>query len=367
MFDLHTWHIPNRANGVKPRSVMDVTVQKLKKPNQQLSQMKKKRKVSGVTSTVYKPFEAPLWSLNLPKILSSSFEGLNPKPGFLRVWPEDDEDVALTNSKYGLVPKGSVLSYQQPLPEKKTAAPTNLDLPVPEFELPVLSYPPTVLSEKQQLQYDSLTVTMEQALEYEEQTRDQSASRDWHRLRKHRLTASNFKQICSRRKDHETLSARLLKGKAVQTAAMKYGIEHEEEAAQQYAQQFGRDVFPVGFVINPSLPHLGCSPDRRVYDATENSPWGLLEIKCSMSDYLSDLQYLKVNERSGTYSLRKTHAYYHQAMGCVGLTGCAWEDFFVYCRKEFHCERIYYDLDFFNEMLEKLNLFYFNFHLPSTA
>ena len=84
---------------------------------------------------------------------------------------------------------------------------------------------------------------------------------------------------------------------------MKYGIEHEEEAAQQYVQQFGRIFFfPVGFVINPSLSHLGCSPDRRVYDATENPSWGLLEIKCSMSDYLLDLKYLKVNGRSGTYS-----------------------------------------------------------------
>ena len=81
------------------------------------------------------------------------------------------------------------------------------------------------------------------------------------------------------------LLARLLNCKVVQTAAIKYGIEHEEEAAQQYVQQFGRKVFPVGIVTNPSLPHL----DRRVYDATENPSWGLLEIKCSMSDYLSDL------------------------------------------------------------------------------
>lgn len=154
-------------------------------------------------STVYKPFDEPLWSLDLPKILSPIFEGLNPEPGFLRVRPDDDEDVLLTESKYGLVPKGSLLSYQQSLPSKKTSAATNLSLPVPDFQLPVFTNPPTVLSEKQQLHY----VTMEQALEYEEQTREQSASKDWHRLKKHRLTASNFKQICSRRKDHETLSA----------------------------------------------------------------------------------------------------------------------------------------------------------------
>ena len=33
--------------------------------------------------------------------------------------------------------------------------------------------------------------------------------------------------------------------------------------------------------------------------------------------------------------------------------------FFVYCHKEFHCERIYYDADFFSEMLEKLSMFFF--------
>ena len=52
----------------------------------------------------------------------------------------------------------------------------------------------------------------------------------------------------------------------LQTAAMRYGIQHEDEAANQYADQFGRDVYPVGFLINPSLPHVGCSPDKRVYD-----------------------------------------------------------------------------------------------------
>ena len=81
-----------------------------------------------MTSTVYKAFEESISSLDLPEILSPIFEGLNPKPGFLRVLLDDDKDVPLTESKYGLVPKGSVLSYQQSLPSKKTAAATNLGL-----------------------------------------------------------------------------------------------------------------------------------------------------------------------------------------------------------------------------------------------
>ena len=44
---------------------------------------------------------------------------------------------------------------------------------------------------------------------------------------------------------------------------MKYGLQHEDEVEQFYAQNFGGSVFKVGFVINPRVPHLGCSPDRR--------------------------------------------------------------------------------------------------------
>lgn len=66
----------------------------------------------------------------------------------------------------------------------------------------------------------------------------------------------------------------------------------------------------MGFVINFFFLYLGCSLDRRVYDVIENFLWGLLEIKCFMFDYLLDFKYLKVNERSGIYSLRKIYVYY---------------------------------------------------------
>jgi len=58
-------------------------------------------------------------------------------------------------------------------------------------------------------------------------------------------------------------------------------------------------VYSVGLVINPSVPHLACSPDRRVYDTTEEDPWGLLEIKSSMAE----LNYPKFHEQNGKYSL----------------------------------------------------------------
>lgn len=109
-------------------------------------------------------------------------------------------------------------------------------------------------------------------------------------------------------------------------------VWHEDEAANKYADKFGRAIYPVGFVINPSLSHLGCSPHRRVYDPSENEPWGLLEIKCSPSDYLSGLMNLKHSGRTGAHILRKTHAYYYQTMGCIGLTSSTWEDFLSFAR-----------------------------------
>ena len=119
----------------------------------------------------------------------------------------------------------------------------------------------------------------------------------------------------------------------------------------------------MGLIINPSVPHLGCSPNRRVYDPTEVSPWGLLELKTTMYEQLSELKYLKLDEEEGKHYLKKNHAHYYQVMGCQAMNG---RTFYVQCSGsgEYHLERIYFDSNLFSEMLTQLNLFYFNFHLP---
>ena len=323
----------------------------------------KKQKISGVTSKVYRPFKKPLTDLNIPAALGPLIKDITPEPGFLRIWPDSDEEITFVESRFGMVPKGSVLSYQQPN-SASTSVNVNSEISVPEFNFPHLSYPPIVLDEKQQLHFSSLRISEEQSKEYEFQTREQSSSKDWHRLRHFRLTASNFKLVCSRRKDFEVLAERLLKGTKLQTAAMKYGLEHEDEVAQFYVKHFKRDVFKVGFVINPSVPHLGCSPDRRVYDPSANPPWGLFEIKCSMKEELKDVEYLQKDPTTGAYSLKKSHKHYYQLIGCLGLTAEVWSEFFVQCKKEFHYERIHHDAELFYGITQKLYQFYFNYYLP---
>ena len=118
----------------------------------------------------------------------------------------------MVETKYGLAPRGSVLSYQQQQTSKRSSE--NLAHPVPNFDLPDLGYQPTVFAEKELLHFNSLKVSLDQSLEYERMTQDPSMCQDWHQLRKYRLTASNFKAICSRRQDLESLLARLLRGES---------------------------------------------------------------------------------------------------------------------------------------------------------
>ena len=110
--------------------------------------------------------------------------------------------------------------------------------------------------------YLSFNVSPELSKEYKKLTRNQSKSEDWKKLRKFRLTSSkSFKQIVLRKKDFEKLAATLLNQKCVQTAAMVYGLHHENEAAKAYVNATGNNVYLCGIIINPSAPYLACSPD----------------------------------------------------------------------------------------------------------
>ena len=76
------------------------------------------------------------------------------------------------------------------------------------------------------------------------------------------------------------------------TVAMKYGLKHEEEAAKTYMSHFSLKISRVGIDINLSCPYLGCSPDRMVYDNSEDDRFGLLEIKCPMKASFTECDYL---------------------------------------------------------------------------
>lgn len=58
------------------------------------------------------------------------------------------------------------------------------------------------------------------------------------------------------------------------SAAMQWGIDHEEDAREAYQIEKNELVELTGFLLHPSIPYLGASPDGLVGDD------GLIEIKC---------------------------------------------------------------------------------------
>lgn len=358
-----TWHVPQRTAGINPREVQEVLVQQVKPPSSDAPSRKKVRRIDGVRSTLYNPIPEQFGE---PKIIDSMKDIFKVYKDMQinSIVPETNR-YDFVDSNLGKVACGSVISYQQR--QNTTNDPKihmNIDGPEnpPAFDVPSLENHYLFVPKLAEINFiEGLSVSLEQSCLYEEETREQSDTQKWHDLRAQRLSSSKFKDVCIRRADFESLAVRQLK-KTVQTSAMKHGINTEEEAASAYADSGDCNVFPAGIVINPSCPHLAASPDRRVYDPSENSPWGLLEIKCPIKDSISQLPYLKcVN---GIYKLKKTHSYYYQIMGQMLLTGCEWVDFYVYCKSDFHLERVRFDAEFCATMKMKLDTFYFEYLLP---
>ncbi len=109
---------------------------------------------------------------------------------------------------------------------------------------------------------------------------------EWFDARKGCLTASTVADILpgkrgAYRESRETLKNILIAERdsdrareSFTTAAMLWGIEHEDDARAEYEAQTGNLVELTGFIKHPSVPFLGASPDGLVGDD------GLLEIKC---------------------------------------------------------------------------------------
>ena len=350
------WHKPRTA-GVAPECSQEI---QLRKPELKLNKGRK-RSFDGVKSSLYNPI-----SSNFPpkkfidnfqrEILCNFLE-----TQFSSLFPSD---ASYIESKFGLVPNGSVISYQQKLATDYSHIkniPQWRDFPdLPTRVISTLGYT-TVLPTKESIYYAGEQITLEETRRIEKETRDQSDNPYWHDLRKKRITASKFKRVAARKKDYETLVAQLKKP-VRQTEVMRYGLANEGSAAVTYAESKGVNVRRSGFVINPGCPHLGASPDYIVFDPNENDdPFGLMKAKCLQCLSVRIAKCLRLV--NGELKLRKTHEYYYQIQGQLGLTGMQWCDLMVLCKDDWHIERIYFDEEFFNSMCSNLDKFYFDFFL----
>ncbi len=111
---------------------------------------------------------------------------------------------------------------------------------------------------------------------------------EWFRSRVGCLTASQARDVLARsektgkplagyQKLIDKLIAERVTGQSIgigTTAAMQWGIDHEDEAREMYEAETGRFVDLVGFIPHPQIKWFGASPDGLV------GVEGLLEIKC---------------------------------------------------------------------------------------
>ncbi|GFS73479.1 yqaJ domain-containing protein [Trichonephila clavipes] len=70
---------------------------------------------------------------------------------------------------------------------------------------------------------------------------------------------------------------RIVYGRDLCNAAMKYGLANEEIARKQYEREYSTEVKICGLFVDKDKPFLCASPDGLVGDD------GLLEIKCPYS------------------------------------------------------------------------------------
>ena len=175
--------------------------------------------------------------------------------------------------------KCNVLSIVSPYCEAyiPRAVTHKLPQPLPDALLDgnyVLASDFAVLETKCASVFASMSLTAEEALTIECETRGQASSNAWFRYRAGRVTASNFKAAArTQAANPGNLSRSLIKRicypatARFTTAATTWGCEHETEAVTAYETINTTSHTNVsvshspGLHINPCFPHLGAAPD----------------------------------------------------------------------------------------------------------
>ena len=199
----------------------------------------------------------------------------------------------LVPSQFGPVPRGCILSYQCP--------PLTPDKPVidfPQLPLPGFSFSSNlafVPNLHQALHLESLNVSPTTVYEIEMGTREQSKCAAWAQVRRSRVTASRFREVCHVQGETsgKALATRIIRG-TKQTHAMRRGLELEASIIKKYTESTNIIVLPCGFVLHSEAPHVGASPDKKVFDETGTYPFGLVEVKSTSAENVASVPYIKI-------------------------------------------------------------------------
>ena len=237
-------------------------------------------------------------------------------------------------SKFGLVPFGSCLSYQQPLEGQQLCMPTPAQSPTnastsctsicepsPHAQSSTTEVTQEAgLGQQQQQPADGLEeqphhvhaskflqlplfsnrpptsvpatapAFQPKAIAVERLTRNQSVCSSWYTHRRNRITASKFLDVVQRKKAFDAAFAKHIFEADAQLShvtALDHGLQSETAATEDYMYAMhrlgysGLEVFCVELCVHPDHEYIEASLDRLVFDpASEPRIHGLPEVKC---------------------------------------------------------------------------------------
>ncbi len=211
-------------------------------------------------------------------------------------------------------------------------------------------------------------LTEKESAALEEKTREQRKSRFWHAERKFRITASNFGTVCkaTEKRDISALCSSLFDPPPFRTEAVVHGNKYESKALCEFSKKHEKIVVPSGLFVDPSLPFLGATPDGKI-----SREKNIVEVKCPFSAREEKVQPGKLFpflEKDGDkICIKKTHSYYYQIQGQLGISKMNSCYFIVYTFHDLYVEKVDFNPVFYAEMVAKLQDFYEKQYRPYIA
>lgn len=155
-------------------------------------------------------------------------------------------------------------------------------------------------------------------------------SPEWHAARAGKVTASRMSDVLSRARDRKSegttrrrykaqIIAEILTGLCQEdgftSRPIEEGLENEPFARAAYEVAMGVEVEQVGFVLHPTIPRSGCSPDGLV--GTD----GMVQIKCPLAH--THIYWLLGDDVPAEHEPQM-----HSELDCCERS---WSDFVSYC------------------------------------
>lgn len=271
-----------------------------------------------------------------------------------------------TGKKIGLsyiiphtLPEKELLPPSEPECINRTPAKWEVVSPVKDAPLSMSDIEQKALRAKKRL-FDSVN----DIEEIVEKTKGQHETRMWFDVRQPRITASKSKRCLLRPTTSPTKAvSEVLYPKQVQTNAMKDGIESESSIIQTFEHETGNKVLKSGFFISDTHPFLGASPDGLVdEDKIVEVKKIVLKEGESLEDGMCRLGIYKRFEQQ--LVLNNNHKYYYQIqqqLFCAKRSICY---FIVSSARGTHRDTVQFDSAFWENILPRLESFYFDHVFP---